>query len=88
MRVNLVNNVTIITNNSLRMYVVMTDLKPYTKYQFQISASTRGGKAWSSVTIATTHQDSKLTLGTLAFNVAVDPKRSKQCYCCNFKTIK
>lgn len=46
-------------NASLRLSLVMTDMQPYTKYEFQVAASTRGGKSWSNVTEVRTWQDSE-----------------------------
>ncbi|XP_028396319.1 LOW QUALITY PROTEIN: usherin-like [Dendronephthya gigantea] len=57
MRHNLDSGVRKIVNASIQFSLVMTDMKPYLMYGFQLGASTMGGKTWSDVTEVRTFQD-------------------------------
>ena len=53
-----------VVNVGLQFSHSMTDMEPYTKYEFQVAASTTGGKTWSKVTEIRTSEDSKCGIST------------------------
>ena len=59
MRVNPGSGGRNIVNVSLQFSLLMTDMEPYTKYEFRVAASTAGGKTWSNITEVRTLPDSK-----------------------------
>ena len=80
MRINLESNISKISNNSLHLYVVMTDLEPYNTYQFQVAAITRGGRSWSPETVVTTSEDSKLIMAFSVIFCWLRHERVRKCF--------
>ena len=56
-RIHIESGVETIVNARLKLSLTMKDMEPYMKYEFQVSASTSGGKTWSDVTEVRTLQD-------------------------------
>ena len=63
-RINPASGERSIVNVSLQFSHSMTDMEPYTKYEFQVAASTTGGKTWSDVTEIRTLEDSECEIST------------------------